>query len=250
MSDSEQPTPRQSHACIDRSSRTLKARKIVAIIGHDRFLQCQRVLEIGCGSGVIAHTLFELGGKQQAINAVDVVDSRIEFEGYRFNLVEGTRLPFDDQTFDLVITNHVIEHVGDEAAQIDHLREIKRVMRSRGTVYFAAPNKWRLIEPHFSLPLLSWLPQRASDLYVRAVRRGTRYDCFPRGLRDLKRLFGIAGFDFQNRTVQAIYATIAIEHPNHFLRRIMSPAWLGRILSLAMPMMPTYIFRLTPESGQ
>lgn len=251
MSDSEMLIRnRQPHASIDRDSRMLKARKIVAIVGPDWFMRCRRVLEIGCGSGIIAHTLFDLGNRQMTVEAVDVVDSRTDFEGYRFGLVEGTHLPFDDRTFDLVITNHVIEHVGDESAQIDHLTEIKRVLDPRGMVYFAAPNKWRLMEPHFRLPLLSWLPQRASDIYVRVAERGTHYDCFPRALRDLKRLFRTAGFDFQNRTVQAVHETIAIEHANRLLGQPMKGGWPDRILSIGMPLMPTYIFCLMPAAEQ
>src|SRR5690348_7599797 len=114
MTESDQlQRSRESHASIDRTSRALKARKIVAIIGLDRFLQSRRILEVGCGSGIISHTLFDLGNRQQTIEAVDVTDGRIETEGYRFTLVSDTGLPFDDGMFDLVITNHVIEHVGD-----------------------------------------------------------------------------------------------------------------------------------------
>ena len=238
---------REPHASIDRAGRALKARKIVAIIGLDRFSQANRILEVGCGSGVISHTLFDLGNRRQTIEAVDVKDGRIDTEGYRFTLVSDTSLPFADDQFDLVITNHVIEHVGDESAQINHLREIKRVTSPGGMVYFAAPNKWRLIEPHFRLPLLSWLPRRASDTYVRLTGRGTHYDCSPMSLRRLERLLRTAGFAFQDRTTLAIRETLAIEHQGNALSRVVNalPDW---ILTMGMPLMPTYVFQLTPES--
>lgn len=239
---------REPHASIDRVSRSLKARKIVAIVGLDRFLQSRRILEVGCGSGVISHMLFDLGNRQQTIEAVDVKDVRIETEGYRFTLVSDTDLPFTDGEFDLVITNHVIEHVGDESAQIKHLREIRRVTSPGGIVYFAAPNKWRLIEPHFRLPLLSWLPRRASDAYIRLTGRGTHYDCFPMGLRRMERLLGTAGFAIQNRTILAIRETLAIEHQGHISSRILN-SLPDRIFTLGMPLMPTYVFQLTPESA-
>lgn len=238
---------RESHASIDRASRALKARKMVAIIGLDRFSQAHRILEVGCGSGVISHTLFDLGNRRQAIEAVDVKDGRIDTEGYRFTLVSDTALPFADEQFDLVITNHVIEHVGDELAQINHLREIKRVTSPGGMVYFAAPNKWRLIEPHFRLPLLSWLPRGASDAYVRATGRGTHYDCSPMSLRRLERLLRAAGFAFQNRTILAIRETLAIEHQENALSRVLN-ALPDRVLAMGMPLMPTYVFQLTPEN--
>lgn len=238
---------REPHASVDRHGRALKARKIVAIIGVDRFLLAHRILEVGCGSGVISHTLFELGNRRQTIEAVDVKDGRIDIEGYRFTLVPDTALPFADKQFDLVITNHVIEHVGDESAQINHLREIKRVTRPGGMVYFAAPNKWRLVEPHFRLPLLSWLPRGASDAYVRLTGRGTHYDCSPMSLRRLERLLRAAGFGFQNRTISAIREMLAIEHEGNALSRLVN-ILPDRILALGMPLMPTYVFHLTPEN--
>jgi hypothetical protein len=36
-----------------------------------------------------------------------------------------------------------------------------------------------LIEPHFRLPLLSWLPAERRDGYVRMTGRGERYDVQP-----------------------------------------------------------------------
>src|SRR3546814_17958343 len=74
------------------------------------------------------------------------------------------------------LSNHVIEHVGNADAQRHHLDEIRRVLAPDGVVYFAAPNRWRLVEPHFRLPFLSWLPNPASDRYVRVMGRGSHYD--------------------------------------------------------------------------
>src|SRR3546814_13212696 len=77
------------------------------------------------------------------------------------------------------LSNHVIEHVGNADAQRHHLVEIRRVLAPDGVVYFAAPNRWRLVEPHFRLPFLSWLPHPASDRYLRLMCRGIHYDFHP-----------------------------------------------------------------------
>ena len=66
-------------------------------------------------------------------------------------VTQGVELPFDDARFDVVISNHVIEHVGDEAAQHAHLREIRRVMKADGSAYLAVPNRWMLTELRISL---------------------------------------------------------------------------------------------------
>lgn len=82
------------------------------------------------------------------VQAVDIVDNRVFKEGYQFQLVNNTMLPFEDESFDVVITNHVIEHVGESDAQLHHLCEIKRVLKKDGFAYLAVPNRWMLVEPH------------------------------------------------------------------------------------------------------
>lgn len=240
----EQNRPLQPHVIADRTSRVLKAQKIISIIGSSRFLRCRRILEIGCGSGLIASSLAEAGTSDLSVDAVDVVDSRVEKKGYRFNLVDGTALPFEDGAFDLVITNHVIEHVGNESAQLAHLSEVKRVTANHGIIYFAVPNKWRLVEPHYRLPLLSWFPRSASDTYLRLSRRSRYYDCFPRSRSHLIRLFEATGLTYSDRTVTAIRQMLALEQPAHIATKIVNtlcPDWL---LNLGRPIVPTFVFLL------
>ena len=93
----EQPRPetrpRLAHAVLDEPSRILKARKIVTLLGHDTFARARRILEIGCGSGVIAATLAKMGSPGLEVFAVDVNDNRLTFDDYVFEQVEGQRDP-------------------------------------------------------------------------------------------------------------------------------------------------------------
>lgn len=243
-----QPPQRLPHAVLDRATRIQKAQKIIALVGEDRFRKARRILEIGCGSGVIASTLAMLGANDLEVHAVDVVDSRIETKGFTFNLVNGTALPYGDAHFDIVISNHVIEHVGTDRDQINHLREIRRVLAIQGVVYLAVPNKWRLVEPHYRLPLLSWVPHPISDHYVRLMRRGKHYDCEPLGFAQAFTLFSAAGFVACDQTIRALRETLSIEFADNPLARAFNrlvPDWAPRI---AMGIMPTYVFLLRTES--
>jgi SAM-dependent methyltransferase len=194
---------RASHADLDEELRRAKARKIAAILGPGS-LRGARVLEIGTGSGVISAELAQLVSSGGSLDSVDVVDERIETAGYRFTHVTGTALPFDDGSFDLVISNHVIEHVGAEPDQAAHLREIARTLAANGRYYLATPSRVSIVEPHFHLPFLSWLPQGASDAYVRATGRGSHYDCRLLTRTKLKRLLTDARLTADDRSLDAV----------------------------------------------
>lgn len=235
---------RKGHATLQRDSRLLKARKIVRLIGEGTLNSASRVLEVGCGSGVISSALYEIGQGKIEVHAVDVTDNRVETNGYTFQKVSGTQLPYPDDSFDIVITNHVIEHVGDRSEQINHLRELKRVMKPSGVIYFAMPNKWRFVEPHYHIALLSWLPQRASDLLVRRSGRGDYYDCRPLGLLEIRKMFSECSLRYCDSTVMAIRATLEIEHPNSLLTRVTAKFLPDWALALSLPVMSTFIYLL------
>ncbi|MCP3987406.1 MAG: class I SAM-dependent methyltransferase [bacterium] len=93
------------------------------------------------------------------ITAVGVADARElmdQFPGLRHARADGRALPFGDDSFDLVFSHAVIEHVGSTAEQVAFTAELCRVAR-RG-VCLTTPNRWHPVEPHTGLPLLHWLP--------------------------------------------------------------------------------------------
>ena len=173
------PRSRRSHAHADGVARALKAVKIAEILSTFRSLKGSRLLEIGCGSGHIAHQLVEAVSISGSVHAVDVVDERQATEGYQFRLVSGTQLPFPEASFDIVVSNHVLEHVGDDDDQARSLAEVVRVLAPGGLCYLAVPNRWSLVEPHYRLPFLSWFGQSLADRYVRSLRKGDWYDVNP-----------------------------------------------------------------------
>lgn len=220
--------PPRRHS-LDLSSRVGKARKIERLLNIEHKTGLS-VLEIGCGSGAISQYL----GQNHTVDAVDVVDSRLVFDNFRFQVVPETSLPFEDQSFDVVISNQVIEHVGARPAQEDHLAEIRRVMRPTGIGYLAVPNRWRLIEPHYHLPLLSVVSERWRSRYLRVIR-GLEYDCRPLGPREIERMLRDARLRYRPLSSQAVKAAIEIEHRS----------WLFTPLAhLPAGVMPSLIYRL------
>ena len=98
---------RQPHVVTDLASRRFKALKIERLLGLRQLPQPIRLLEIGCGSGGIAHYFATHPSLLCTVTAVDVHDNRQVRDGYAYHSVEGVQLPFGDQQFDAVISNHV-----------------------------------------------------------------------------------------------------------------------------------------------
>lgn len=235
--------PRQSHAVLDLPSRRQKGIKIERLLDLAAMKQPLRMLEVGTGSGGIAHYFGTHPDLRCDVDAVDVRDNRLGADGYRFHLVSDTRLPFPDQSFDVVLTNHVIEHVGDAAAQLAHLEEVRRVLRSDGVGYLAVPNRWMLVEPHYKLIFLSWWPHAWRTPYLRMSRRGSHYDCEPLQMRQLERLLSRAGFRYRNLCIEAMRATFEIERPQSMGARLLRGIPDGALAPLRR-IIPTLIYRL------
>lgn len=238
--------PSSGYECLDAASRRRKADKIAELVSSEHSLAGARILDVGAGSGVIAAQLAGRAGQNGEVWAVDVRDSRVIKEGYRFALTEGTRLPCESNSFDIVISNHVVEHVGGQESQLHHLMEIARVLRPDGVGYLATPNRWTIVEPHFHLPLLSWLPAALRSPYVRAAKRGSVYDCELLTRGRLQELIASAGLRATDRTVEAIRLTGKIEKPGALVRAfILAPEQLHRAL---LPAVPTIIVTLRRRS--
>lgn len=230
---------RRPYAILDRPSRLLKAQKIAALVGD---LDGKRLLDVGCGSGDIAAALGRLVGPEGSVYAVDVRDQRLVHEGFEFRQVDGTSLPFEDESLDVVLSNHVIEHVGEEDDQLHHLREVRRVLRPGGVCYLAVPSRWVLVEPHVRLPLLSWLPRPLRSPYVRLARRGSFYDCELPTRHGLARLVRAARLEAREVTLDALLEVGRLERPSRAARIALSaPAWLRRAL---LPLTPTLVYLL------
>ena len=105
-----------------------------------------RVLEIGVVPGHFAAGLSRLGYE---IWGVDIDPSRAEdlqsLDKSRLKAcnVEIDTLPFDDNTFDVVLCCELIEHLRINPLRM--LREARRVLKDNGTLILTTPNRARLI---------------------------------------------------------------------------------------------------------
>jgi SAM-dependent methyltransferase len=104
-------------------------------------------------------------------------------EGRRKVVGDGCALPFADQSFDIVFSNSVIEHVGTWERQLAFANESRRVGKA---VWIQTPAREFFIEPHLLAPFIHWFPR---GLQRRLIGRFT-----PRGWMEWMDARAVEGF--------------------------------------------------------
>ena len=89
-----------------------------------------RILEIGCGPGALAGALKRWYPKAE-ITGIDLDSAFIAFakeneKGVTFLEADATKLPFEDETFDVTISNTVSEHIAPDAFFGEQMRVLKK----------------------------------------------------------------------------------------------------------------------------
>ncbi|HEX8847649.1 MAG TPA: methyltransferase domain-containing protein [Pyrinomonadaceae bacterium] len=104
------------------------------VMGFDAFAG-KRLLEVGCGMGT---DLLQFARGGALCTGVDLTPRSVEISSLHFGLygmradfvlADGERLPFADESFDVVYSNGVLHHTPDTAGAV---RELHRVLRPGG----------------------------------------------------------------------------------------------------------------------
>ncbi len=143
------------------------------------------VLDVGSAGGWFWKTIFEQSGSLYVIGLdVKTPDS---FPYGSFVRGSGLRMPFKDGSFDCVICNSVIEHVGGFDAQQALADEIRRV--ARNFYILQVPAKHFPVEPHFLLPFVQYLPQKVKRSIHRSLYGFDPGDIHLLSKKSLRKLF-------------------------------------------------------------
>ena len=155
-----------------------------------------RVLDIGASGEVFLQYSLEdvypfpsrivAGGYE----AREIFAARRHYPQPRFAQFDGCALPFLDQSFDLVFSNAVIEHILGPGRQERFAREVMRVGKSW---FVTTPNYWYPFESHHHLPIFQFLPRPIQMEYNRLlgthIPRGTVQELGLLSARQMRRLF-------------------------------------------------------------
>ncbi len=219
--------------------RTAKAEKIAAILAAAGrpLVTSDNVLDLGCGNGEIAEYL----SADCRMSCADAADQRTHGLKLPFHIV-GTLLPFPDASFDVVLSNHVIEHTPDPDT---HVREIRRILKPEGVAYLATPNRLWPWEVHARLPMIHYLPWRLFSGIGKALGRlhePVRL-LTPRGLRQAAcERFSVQVWHHKILSDPGAYALSLPDWLNRLLR-----ATPRSLLKLTAAIQPTLIVLLNPK---
>lgn len=157
-----------------------------------------KVLDVGCGDGVLSLMMAEKGAEVVGVDlSVPNIKAAKKYAGkIRASFLTGDveNLPFDNDSFDLVVSSHVLEHLPD----FDRgLREVMRVTKKRAII--AIPT---ILNP------CSWTQVGGGWFYLKGPRS---FVALPYGF--LKMLWALLTFQ---EGVDESYAGVDVPHVFRF----------------------------------
>jgi len=125
-----------------------------------------RLLEIGCGAGELLNHLRSLGWEVEGVEPdAQVVGQARRKYGLNIHSGDLASLDFTGENFDVIVINHVIEHLHDPRKI---LRECHRILKRGGSLVIVTPNTKSLAHRLFQNNWL-WLdPPRHLHLFSQA----------------------------------------------------------------------------------
>lgn len=115
----------------------------------------------------------------------------------RWIVGDGCDMPFQNEEFDVVFSNSVIEHLSNAAAQRNFAREIRRTGK---TYWVQTPDPRFPVEPHYLSLFVHWL---SAETRRKVIRHGS--------------LFGLMNHPTQEE-IDAMVAEIKLIPPSEFAR--------------------------------
>jgi 2-polyprenyl-3-methyl-5-hydroxy-6-metoxy-1,4-benzoquinol methylase len=102
----------------------------------------ESILDIACGSGfgsdiLAKNTSGVVVGGDIAKEAIDISKQYWQRPNLAFKILDGTKLPFPDNHFDIVVSFETIEHTTEYSTMV---QEFARVLKPSGCAFISTPN--------------------------------------------------------------------------------------------------------------
>lgn len=140
----------------------------------------KRILDFGCGTGeltvqmrLLGYDVYGLDVHEKHLELAQILAEENGFSKEMFILNKSNKLPFEDNSIDIMTMFSMIEHLDDEILEW-LLPELKRICR--GIVYILVPNRLKPVDDHTGLKFVPWMPRWLAVHYVKM--RGRKHGYF------------------------------------------------------------------------
>jgi SAM-dependent methyltransferase len=119
------------------------------------------VLELGCGTGYLTQELARSGADVIAIDIspelLEIARTNCFAPNVQYQIQNAYALGYSEAVFDSVVGSSVLHHLEIEPA----LRDIYRVLKPAGTIYFTEPN---MLNPQIAIQKnIPWIKRKLGD---------------------------------------------------------------------------------------
>jgi SAM-dependent methyltransferase len=119
------------------------------------------VLELGCGAGHFTQELARSGADVVAIDVspdlLQIARTNCGAPNVKYQIENAYELSYDDAVFDSVVGSSVLHHLEIEKA----LRDVYRVLKPGGTIFFTEPN---MLNPQIAVQKnIPWIKRKLGD---------------------------------------------------------------------------------------
>ncbi len=182
VASSEQHLQQMAVDGADETRSVEQLERLQRMIG--RPLAGTKMLEVGAGTGLtvaIARRFMDVEaygiepGEAEYDGTLAVAKDVLRDSGLDPDFIQhgvGEAMPFADDTFDVVFSTNVLEHVADPAQVVS---EIVRVLKPGGAAQIIVPNYGSWWEGHYGLPWFPHMPAWLGKLYVRLFGRDAQF---------------------------------------------------------------------------
>ena len=232
-----------------KDERVKKANKTVAVLkDYLNEIYTLNLLDIGSSTGIMTNEYSkhfkDVIGVDLDTAAVNYSINQYKSDNLKFICSPIEEIDIPDSSFDVITCSQIYEHVPSDKKLLE---EIFRILKPGGICYFAAGNRFKIIEPHYKLPFLSFLPKKAANLYIRLFTKHDLYYENLKSLRNLKKL--VSKFEIIDYTLKIIKNPSKYSADDMLLEKTLKYFLYNALAKIFYFIIPTYIWILKKPNG-
>jgi len=158
------------------------------------------ILDAGCAHGRLVPILLAHGIQKENYTGIDISENLIQkaketFHDIRFDVGDVCQLPYNDNSFDVVISSAVLHHIPSQKLRVQMINELARVAKPGGKIIllvwnaFHFPHLWRPIFTSYVKSFFTFGRHEAGDMYLPFFGKDTKRYVHAFTKTSLQRLF-------------------------------------------------------------